>query len=376
MNTARTKASLASSSANGLGQTGASALNDLQVSLYIDQVGQHKLCLQTFRGQRFLDAAVALANINTVVKSAAELGVLAWSHSSRATLISMLEKQTKAMTCVTAYKPGFIFGDRKEKRAFAYVSAGGEVIRRKDDDTVVVVDFKANTKIDQRGSKKKSLATLGQFTKGQPIPQFLLLYSLTPLLLDFVPVRFYVENTLVELFGNTTSAKSALATTVAGSVWGGSDHKTHAFLDFNSTVNKIESEMANFNATLMGLDESTQQQGDARQRRANISNLIHRLSSAHSKGRLNQVDGLTFRTMVVVTSNDPSTHGLDESQAVAGGLNVRYIGIQVPDRERGFLESFPDGVTTIQEVIEELHENATENYGHIARDMVKAILRS
>jgi len=376
MNTTRAKPSPASTSGKGLGQAGASALKNLKVSLYVDQDGQHKLCLQTSRGQRFLDATEALANPNTVLKSAAELGVLAWGHSSRATLIRMLEEQTEATPCVTAYKPGFVFSSGKKKRAFAYVNAGAEVIMNEDDDTLIVAQFKANSRIGRSGSKKKSLAALGRFTKNQPIPQFLLHYSLTPLLLDFVPVRFYVENTLVELFGSTTSAKSALATTVAGSPWGGSSHKTHAFLDFNSTVNKIEAEMANFNATLMGLDESTQQQGDAHQRRAAIANLIHRLSSGHSKGRLHQSDGETFKTMVVVTSNDPSTQGLDESQSVAGGLNVRYIGIQVPDRETKFLEFFPDGVATIQEVIEELHENATENYGHIARDMVKAILRS
>ena len=312
MNTTHAKKSYSSSPSHGLGQPGAGALSDLKISRYKDQHARHKLCVETPDGLHFLDAADAVNNPSSIIKAAADLGIFAWSPASKAGIIRKVEELTTSEPCVTAPQPCFLFTADKRRRAFAYVDAGKTVYRCKGDDTVIVAEFPANPKVKRKGSKANSLAALARFTKSQPIPLFVLLYSLTPLLLEFLPPSHYVENTFLELFGSTTSAKSTLAMTIAGSVWGGSKQKTHFFDDWNTTVNGLESEMPYFNATLMGRDELTLQEGGSGDRRAKISNLIHRLSSENVKVRLNDPKGLSFRTMMITTSNDASTQGLDE----------------------------------------------------------------
>ena len=64
------------------------------------------------------------------------------------------------------------------------------------------------------------------------------------------------------------------------------------------------------------------------------------------------------------------------SGSVVGGVNVRYLGINVPDRETSFFDFFPEKIDTLQDAIAALHTNAAENYGHVAKSMVQAILKS
>lgn len=312
---------------------------------------------------------MVLDNTRFRVAELSKIGILAASQSDRAEIKKRIEAATARTDIIVATHVGFERGPTP--RFFVY--GDGSVISPLRDLAVLplIVD---NGRFQKAGNQRTYEKRVSAIIRNQPIPVTLFFFALTQIIKPFVAdTRYKAENMMFELVGPTTTYKSALACTVAGSIWGKAHSNDRYARDWNMTDQKIEELFAAFNDHLLILDEATLAGTSEKARAEKVLNTVHRLSSGQGRARTGaEPDGHSLG--MISTSNQPIRSILPASEEVQRALEVRLISFELTGDNSSFFTRKPSGFPSIKEAMDEIFDVTRENYGLLARRLIHRVL--
>ena len=276
-----------------------------------------------------------------------------------------------------ALQPGYVFVQKNDaQRVIAYVHASGHTYPVEDADAPdIILGFDPDPSFQTQGNHIAFQEGLGPLVKDQALPILMLTLALAPILQPFIPSELYVENAIVEVCGDGTSGKSAMAIGIAGAVWGGnSTRKTGFFQSWNQTVNKIEQSLGVYNNAMAGFDEATAVSGNKKQRAEAIGNLVHRISLGSGKGRMGEENSPDFRLIAISTSNQPLAQICGEDAQVLQAIETRLITLEVPKRDSKVFDYVPKGFDSAQKATQQFYVIGLQHYGHTAKLLIERTL--
>lgn len=298
-----------------------------------------------------------------------QIGILAVSQVDKKEITKRIEAATENRDIIVATFVGF----EKGKTPRYYVFGDGTVITPDEKFNVVPI-LGSNDRIKSSGELSTFEDRLAKILRDQTVPLTLFFFALTPLVKPFVSGTGYkAENTMIELVGPTSTYKSALACTLAGSLWGNGHSSERYARDWNMSNQKIEELFLELNDHLLVLDEATLADTNDRMRAEKIMNTVHRLSSGQGRAR----SGLgthTHSVAMISTSNQPIRQILHTSEDVQRALEVRLISFQLPSSAQSFFDNTPEGFSSVKSAMNDLFEVTSQNYGLLARVFIADIL--
>lgn len=297
------------------------------------------------------------------------VGVIATSRTAKAEIKRRIDYATPEPNVIAATHVGY---ERKPVPRY-FVYGDGSVITPLPDLAVVPV-LEPRDRFEFDGDLISYENGLARVLQDQPFPLTVFFFGLAQLIKPFVAGTGYkAENMMLELVGRTSTYKSALACTVAGSAWG----KPHALdgyaRSWNMSEQKIEELFNEFNDHLLILDEVTAAHSSEKTRAERVLNTVHRLSSGQGRARTGMPTA-SHSVSMLSTSNEPMRLILPATDDVRRALEVRLVSFHATAEENGFFRSVPEGFESVAHAMEHVFATTAANYGLLARQLASNIL--
>ncbi|WP_105438781.1 DUF927 domain-containing protein [Neorhizobium sp. T25_13] len=211
--------------------------------------------------------------------------------------------------------------------------------------------------------------------RDQAIPLTVFFFGLSQVIKPFAKAAgINAENMMMDLVGRSTNYKTALTSTVAGSIWGKPDRVGGYAHRWNMSAQKIEEFFREHDNHLLILDEATLADKDPKKRGDVILNVVHRLSSGESRARTGEA--ITAHSLSMLSnSNEPMRTILAASEDVTEALEARLISFKLPTRETGFFDSVPEGFSSLGAAMKQIFTVTQANHGLLARKLILEVLR-
>lgn len=249
--------------------------------------------------------------------------------------------------------------------------------------TRIVIDKSSfgKTKIGVSGDFEKWKSEVAACTIGNSRPTMALAAAFTGPLLRFSPD---VETSVLNFYGDTSTGKTTTLR-VAGSVWGGDRQSKLGYAHtWNSTDKALLGRAADYNETLLCLDEF-------KLATPNVVSSIYDMSSGEERGRMQQSGVMRqsrqFRVPIMSSGEltlSEKLHSLrhKSQNQVYGGSTVRFLDVPAcPKGGYGIYETLKFGTwldyrefDTGAELSEHLKEQSARHYGHAGVEFIKYII--
>lgn len=228
---------------------------------------------------------------------------------------------------------------------------------------------KVGSRYQPKGTFEEAKKLLG-FAKGNPILMLTLIVSLTPPCMSWMGM----SNVVVQLVGVGGEGKSTYGT-VVGSVWRGPIvGEPNIAVRWNATDNKLLQQAAMHSGTCTTIDETAPALRSQRKAEVFLETLTQIVGDG-GRGRLNEEVVDQWLKTFVSTSNETvfgfaRVAGLDDAFQDFFGriIDIERSGSDVVDELHGH-DSIPEFCATLNTI-------ARNNYGHIGRAFIKAILEA
>jgi hypothetical protein len=315
-------------------------------------------------------------NRKEIYKRIHEMGVPMLKKEAKEGFQQLLDVARKGDNMIVATKGGYDRRNnpRKGPQYFAYPD--GKILTRRSAPKVYST-LTPNRSFSSAGTFSDYEAGVSSVLKDQAAPLLIFFIGLSPILQRFTKeAGYFVENVILEMIGPTSTYKSTFTNLIAGSIWGGDPSSKLGYArSWNATANKIEEFCKEYNNSLLVLDEATLAGTTPSERGAAILNVLHRLSSGETKGRMGQQDMQRFELIALSNSNEPLLSLIKESSNVEAAGEVRLIAIECPTRKTGYFDSIPHGHNSVEAAMKGLRKVCNENHGILAKRMIKAVLK-
>ncbi|WP_165417422.1 DUF927 domain-containing protein [Rhizobium ruizarguesonis] len=346
-------------------------VSDLRVSILTGDDGDLYHHFEALGRTLVISSKMVIENRLQIMGALRQIGILAVSPAIKHEIGQHIESAKHDVKTIVATRVGF------EKRAIPryFVYGDGTVIS--PDAELRVVSL-----VDDRG-RFRSKGELSDYEEGiaevireQPVPVTLFFYALIQVLKPFVSATPYkAENMMFELVGGTSTFKSALTCTLAGTVWGEGHSPEGYARSWNMSDQAIEDLFVAFNDHLLILDEATLAHTNEKTRADKILNAVHRLSSGQGRARTAAVAEGHSVTMLS-NSNQPmrSILSVTTTEEVRRALEVRLISFQLANDGASFFISPPSGYPSVHDAMNKIFATTKENYGLLARRYILNVL--
>lgn len=313
-------------------------------------------------------------NRKEIYKRIHEMGVSMLKKEAKEGFQQLLDVAQKGDDMIVATKSGYDRRNRNAPQYFAY--PGGKILTRPTAPRVYST-LAPSRSFSSAGNFSKYEDGVSSVLKDQAAPLLIFFIGLSPILQRFTKgAGYFVENVIFEMIGPTSTHKSTFTNLIAGSIWGGDPSSKLGYArSWNATANKIEEFCKEYNNSLLVLDEATLAGSTPSERGAAILNVMHRLSSGETKGRMGQQEMERFELVALSNSNEPLLSLIKESANVEAAGEVRLIAIECPARKLGYFDKMPEGQRSVEAAMKGLRKVCNENYGLLAKRMIKAVLR-
>lgn len=231
-----------------------------------------------------------------------------------------------------------------------------------------------NQTFERAGSLEAYETGVAPVLRNQAIPLTVFFFGLSQVIKPFAQAAgINAENMMMDLVGKSTNYKTALTSTVAGSIWGKPDRVGGYSHRWNMSAQKIEEFFKDHNNHLLILDEATLADKDPKKRGDVILNVVHRLSSGESRARTGEA--VTGHSLTMLSnSNEPMRTILAAGEDVIEALEVRLISFKLPTRETGFFDSVPEEFSSIGAAMNQIFATTQTNHGLLARKLILEVL--
>src|SRR4051812_29130066 len=129
------------------------------------------------------------------------------------------------------------------------------------------------------GKLRKYEDGVARVIRNQAVPMTIFFYGLSQVIRPyFEAAGFNDETATMELVGETTTYKSALTASLAGSIWGKPAKRDGYSRGWNMSDQKIEDLLRDYDHHLLVLDEATLAHREPNKRGAIVHNIIHRVA--------------------------------------------------------------------------------------------------
>ncbi|MBX4918355.1 DUF927 domain-containing protein [Rhizobium bangladeshense] len=357
--------------ANDADQTRLPVVSDLSVSILTGDDGDLYHRFEALGRTVVFPSKMVIENRLQIMGALPRIGILAVSSAIKNEISLRIESAKRDEKTIVATRVGF------EKRGVPryFVYGDGTVISP-------AADLRVISLVEDRG-RFRSNGELSIYEEGiadiireQPVPVTLFFYALIQILKPFVSAtRYKAENMMFELVGGTTTFKSALTSTLAGTVWGEGHSREGYARSWNMSDQAIEDLFVAFNDHLLILDEATLAHTHEKARADKILNAVHRLSSGQGRTRTGAVAEGHSVTMLS-NSNQPmrSILSVTATEEVLRALEVRLISFQLGNRKTGFFHSLPSGYSSVDSAMNKLFATTKDNFGLLARRYILNVL--
>ncbi|PDT20043.1 hypothetical protein CO674_29790 [Rhizobium hidalgonense] len=353
------------------GQTKLPAVSDLNVSILTGDDGDVYHRFEALGRAVVISSKMVVENRLQIMGALRRIGILAVSPAIKNEISQRIESAEHDVKTIVATRVGFEKTDIP--RYFVY-----------GDGTVISPDpeLRVISLVEDRG-RFRSSGELSNYEEGiakvireQPVPVTLFFYALIQVLKPFVSAtRYKAENMVLELVGDTSTFKSALTCTLAGTVWGEGHSPEGYARSWNMSDQAIEDLFVAFNDHLLILDEATLAHANEKSRADKILNAVHRLSSG--QGRARPGDAIEGHSVTMLSnSNQPmrSILSVTTTEEVRRALEVRLISFQLANKEASFFHGPPAGYSSVRDAMHKLFATTKENYGLLARKFILNVL--
>lgn len=315
-------------------------------------------------------------NRKEIYKSIHQMGLPMMKKEAKEAFQQLLDVARKRDDIIVATKSGYDRRNNHSRGPHYFAYPDGKILTRPNAPTVYST-LASSQSFSSAGNFPDYEAGVSGVLKNQAAPLLVFFIGLSPILQRFTKdAGYFVENVILEMIGPTSTYKSTFTNLIAGSIWGGdSSSKLGYARSWNATANKIEEFCKEYNNSLLVLDEATLAGTTPSERGAAILNVLHRLSSGETKGRMGQQEMQRFELMALSNSNEPLLSLIKESSNVEAAGEVRLIAIECPTRKTGYFDSVPHGHNSVEAAMKGLRKVCNENYGLLAKRMIKAVLR-
>ncbi len=315
-------------------------------------------------------------NRKEIYKSIHQMGVPMMKKEAKEGFQQLLDLAQKRSDMIVATKGGYDRRNNPRKCPHYFAYPDGKILARPSAPRVYST-LAPSRSFSSAGTFSDYEAGVSSVLKDQAAPLLIFFIGLSPILQRFTKdAGFFVENVILEMIGPTSTYKSTFTNLIAGSIWGGDPSSKLGYArSWNATANKIEEFCKEYNNSLLVLDEATLAGTTPSERGAAILNVLHRLSSGETKGRMGQQEMQRFELIALSNSNEPLLSLIKESSNVEAAGEVRLIAIECPTRKTGYFDSVPHGHGSVEAAMRGLRKVCNENYGLLAKKMIKAVLR-
>ncbi|MGO6724543.1 DUF927 domain-containing protein [Rhizobium ruizarguesonis] len=298
------------------------------------------------------------------------IGIMATSRNIKAEIGSSIDKATLDPSIIVATRVGF----EKAPSPRYFVYGDGTVIAPNADLRVIsLTEDKGH--FMSAGDLRTYEEGLAKVLRNQSVPTTLFFFGLMSVLKPFVAGTGYkAENMMFELVGPTTTYKSALTCTLAGSAWGKGHGGDGYARSWNMSDQKIEDLFLEYDDHLLILDEATLADTDEKKRAVKILNTVHRMSSGQGRAR-SGMDAHSHSVTMLSTSNQPMRLILLETEEVRRALEVRLVSFQLPNEARSFFDTVPEGFSNVDDAMRHAFIVTGSNYGVLAREYIRNVLK-
>jgi hypothetical protein len=344
-------------------------MKDLKVSIIDGDDGDKYFLFRTPARQIVRPFEMVIQNKLRVMADLRHVGIFATSTSIKSEVQARIDAAQLNIGVVAATRVGF----ERQPLPRYFVYGDGTVITARDD--VQVVPLRENqSRFEHAGKLSKYEKGVTKVIRNQPVPITLFFFSLTQVLKPFVAGTGYkAENMMFELVGRTSTYKSALACTLAGSIWG-KPHTLDGYArSWNMSDQKIEELFSEFNDHLLILDEVTAAHQNEKTRAERVLNTVHRLSSGQGRAR-SGLQAQSHSVSMLSTSNEPMRLILPSTEEVRRALEVRLISFQLSDDKESFFVSIPKGFISVDAAMGYLFDITESNFGLLARRFIRNTL--
>ncbi|WP_373413560.1 DUF927 domain-containing protein [Ensifer aridi] len=304
-----------------------------------------------------------------------QLGVNLVTPRTKRDFDSLIDAAKRRDDIIAVTRVGFDRRQGHEQMPKYYAYGDGNIYSTKQAPKCVVC-FAPQSTFGSRGDRRVHEKIVASVIRDQAAPIFMFFAALSPIIQRYTKhTRLMVENAIVEMCGRSTSNKSSFTTLLGGSLWGGHPLAKLGYAhSWNATANKLEEFCSLYNNSLLILDEATTAGADPKSRGETILNVLHRVSLGETRGRKGEGSEI-FELMVLSNSNQSLRSILRETAEVEEASDVRLIAVGCPTRESGYFDTMPDKYPSIEAAMNALRQSCTENYGHIARRLIRAVLK-
>ncbi|NNG74295.1 DUF927 domain-containing protein [Rhizobium laguerreae] len=357
---------------NDQGRIRLPAVTDLNVSVLTGDDGDLYHLFEALGQTVVISSKTVVENRLQIMSALRRIGILAVSPAIKSEVSQRIEVAQHDAKTIVATRVGF------EKRAIPrYFVYGDGAVISPDTELRVVSLIENSGRFRSSGKLSTYEEGIAKVIREQPVPTTLFFYALTQVLKPFVSAtRYKAENMIFELVGDTTTFKSALTCTLAGTIWGEGHSPEGYARSWNMSDQAIEDLFVSFNDHLLILDEATLAHTNEKLRAEKILNTVHRLSSGQGRARTGAVSG-GHSVAMLSNSNQPmrSILSVTTTEEVRRALEVRLVSFQLVNKEASFFSSVPSGYDSIHDAMDEVFTTTKENYGLLARRYILNVLR-
>lgn len=224
--------------------------SELRVALVKGDDGQLFYRFKAPRQVLVVAAKDVVEGIHKVFGNLTKIGVLATSKEDKASISKLVQEATEDPDAVVATRVGF---ERSSLPRY-FVYGDGTVIAPRRNVQVHPISPK-RSRFERKGKLRVYDEGIAKAIRNQPIPITVFFYGLTQVLKPFVEATgFKAENMMFELVGDSTTFKSALTCTLAGSIWGRAHTQDSYARTWNMSEQNIEGMFHDFNDHLLILE--------------------------------------------------------------------------------------------------------------------------
>ncbi|WP_165418186.1 DUF927 domain-containing protein [Rhizobium ruizarguesonis] len=346
-------------------------VSDLNVSILTGDDEDMYYLFEALGRTVVLSSKTVVENRLQIMGALRHIGILAVSPAIKAEISQRIESAKPDAETIVATRVGF--EKRRIPRYFVY---GDGAVISPDTELRVVSLIKDLGRFRSNGKLSTYEEGIAEAIREQPVPITLFFYALTQILKPFVSAtRFKAENMILELVGDTSTFKSALTCTLAGTIWGEGHSPEGYARSWNMSDQAIEDLFLAFNDHLLILDEATLAHANEKMRADKILNTVHRLSSGQGRARTG-LAAESHSLAMLSNSNQPmrSILSATTTEEVRRALEVRLISFQLANREASFFRSVPSGYRSVHDAMNKLFATTKKNYGLLARSYILNVL--
>lgn len=259
--------------------------------------------------------------------------------------------------------PGYVHL-KKPEDGIAYYYPDGEIIGADHLKHQPHTMMEISDKFQDQGSLEAQSEFWDSIPNTSQFLTFLLGYSFLPYLQPWLEkAGMQIQNTILEVFGDTTVGKSRLLQ-VAASI-GGGEIET-----WNSTNIGLSQQAVIRNNNFLAIDEANTENSSSTGSGRSISAKVFMYSSGKERASAHVKNPRMYSGVALSSSNIPLFKQLKCDDVTANAIVVRLLSIRLDT----VFESLPDGQKSQEEALIRLAMDANSNQGHFAKNFIRGVL--